>query len=90
MKENYNFSINLRCQTCGNSDFEYNEDRTWVKCNNCNREYNGGYDELVEANKSEINDEVSRMKNEVTKDLQKDINKMLKNAFSGNKNIRFK
>jgi ribosomal protein S27E len=48
MKDSYNKSIQLRCITCGDKDFEFNEEKTWVKCNRCGKEYLGGYDELVE------------------------------------------
>ena len=55
MKKNYNKSIQLRCVVCGSdSDFEYNADKTYVKCAKCNREYAAGYDELVELNKGLI------------------------------------
>lgn len=57
MKNNYNKPISLRCITCGDSSsFEFNEDKTWVKCSKCNTEYNGGYDKLVELNQAEINE----------------------------------
>ena len=56
----------------------------------CDREYHGGYDELVELNQGEINEQLSEMKKEVSQDLKKDLDKMLKDAFKGNKNIKFK
>lgn len=91
MKNNYNKSISLRCATCGDSSsFEFNEEKTWVKCTKCDREYNGGYDELVELNQSDINEQINNMKEEVTRDLKADLNKMFKDAFKGNKNIKFK
>ena len=49
MKDDYHKYIALRCATCGScSDFEFNDDKTYIKCTKCNREYHGGYDELVE------------------------------------------
>jgi ribosomal protein S27E len=90
MKENYNKSISLRCGSCGDTSFEFNEDKSWVKCKRCDREYHGGYDELVELNQGEINEQLSEMKKEVSQDLKKDLDKMLKDAFKGNKNIKFK
>jgi len=91
MKDNYNKSISLKCATCGDSSsFESNEEKTWVKCTKCNKEYNGGYDELVKLNQSNINDEINNVKDEITQDLKADINKMFKDAFKGNKNIKFK
>lgn len=91
MKDNYNKSISLKCATCGDStSFEFNEEKTWVKCTKCNTEFTSGYDELVELNQSDINEQVNQIKNEVAKDLKNDINKMFKNAFKGNKNIKIK
>lgn len=91
MKNNYDRAIRLRCIVCGSEDhFEFNEDKSYVKCTNCGKEYFGGYDELVECNKEHIDDNVQAMKKEIGDDLKKDINDMFKNAFRGNKNIKFK
>lgn len=91
MKDNYNKSISLKCATCGDSSsFEFNEEKTWVICIKCNTEYNGGYDELVQLNQSDINGKINQMKNEVTNDLKADIDKMFKETFKGSKNIKFK
>lgn len=74
MKSNYNRSIRLRCVVCGSdSDFEHNEDNSYVKCSRCNKEYLGGYDELVELNQEYIAEELEGIKAEVTKDLEKDL-----------------
>lgn len=90
MKDSYDKSIQLQCITCGETQFEYNDDKTWVKCNCCNREYLGGYNELLELNQENINQELTKTKEEIDKDLQKEMNQMFKKAFSGNKNIKFK
>ncbi len=90
MKDSYNKSIQLHCITCGDSDFEFNEAKTWIKCNRCGKEYLGGYDELVELNQENINQELEESKEEITKDLKNDLTKMFKDAFKGNKNIKFK
>ena len=91
MKKNYNKSIQLRCVVCGSdSDFEYNEDETYVKCNKCNREYLSGYDELVELNKGLIEAEVEQTKNEVAQDIREEINKIFRDAFKGSKYIQVK
>ena len=43
------YSLKLRCATCGCDDkFEFNEDKSYVKCTFCNREYFGGIEELKE------------------------------------------
>jgi len=90
MKDSYNKKIVLRCATCGDTDFDFNEDKTWIKCNRCEREYLGGYDELVELNQENIEIELKETKEEIKKDLEKDIQDMFKKAFRGKKNIKFK
>lgn len=91
MKKNYNKSIQLRCVVCGSADdFEFNEDKSYIKCTKCNREYLEGYDELVELNKSLIDEEVERTKEELAHDMQEELNAMLKKAFKGNKYFKVK
>jgi len=55
----------------------------------CNREYLGGYNELVEFNQENINESVEAMKNEVQADLQKELSDMFRKTLKGNKNIKF-
>ena len=86
MKKDYSKSIRLRCVVCGSdSDFEYNEDKSFIKRNKCNREYHGGYDELVELNEAIIDEEVEHTKEEITRDVHDELNAILKNAFKGSK-----
>lgn len=90
MKNNYHRSVQLRCATCGGEDFNFNEDKSFVRCNLCNREYIGGYDELVEFNQESINESIENMKNEVQNEVKKELSDIFKKAFKGNKNIKFK
>ena len=91
MKKDYCKSIQLRCVVCGSdSDFESNEDKTYIKCTKCNREYLGGYDELVELNKGLIDEEMERTREEVADDLQNEIVSMLKKSFKSNKYFKIK
>ena len=90
MKNNYQRNVQLRCATCGGEDFNFHEDISFVKCNLCNREYIGGYDELVEFNQESINESIENMKNEVKNEVKKELSDMFKKAFKGNKNIKFK
>lgn len=91
MNKDYSKRIKLRCVVCGSdSDFESNEDKTYIKCTKCNREYIGGYNELVELNQELINEEINQTKKEVSADLQKDLVSMLKKTLKGNKFIKFK
>lgn len=91
MKKDYNKDVRLRCVVCGSdSDFECNEDKTYIKCTKCNRKYLGGYDELVELNQTLIDEEIETTKQEVKEDLEKEIHDMLKKAFKGNKYVKIK
>jgi len=86
MKDSYNRSVQLQCITCGDADFEFNEDKTWIKCKRCGREYIGGYDELVELNQNRISQTIDDFKNEIAKDIKDDI----RNALKGNKYLKLK
>ena len=91
MKDNYDRKIPLRCATCGScSDFEFDDDKSYVKCTKCNREYYGGYDELVELNQALIQEEIDAMKAEVKQDVEKDLHDAFKKALKGHKYIKFK
>lgn len=90
MKKNYSFSVTLRCPVCGSTDIELSEDKTYGKCNMCNKEFSGGYDELVELNQSTISAAVEDKKEEIQKDLAKELNDRLKKAFRGSKYIKIK
>jgi len=49
------FEGKLICDTCGSDNlFETNDDKTYVKCCACGREYFGGYNELLELNQTYI------------------------------------
>ena len=85
MKDSY--EIRLQCATCGCDDqFEFNEDKSYIKCTFCNREYFGGIEELQELNE-ELIDEA---KKEIQKDAENYFESKLKKAFLGNKYIKFK
>ncbi|MFR9545897.1 MAG: hypothetical protein SNJ29_10005 [Rikenellaceae bacterium] len=91
MKNNYHRDIILRCDVCGHDDqFESNEDKSYVKCKACGKEYHGGFDELQELNAAFISDNIEDMKQEATPEIKKDLMASLKKALRGNKNIKFK
>jgi len=69
----------LICDTCGSDNhFEFNEDKTYVKCCACNREYFGGYNELVELNKPYIEERARIEGEKIIAEKFKDIFKNLK------------
>jgi len=90
--DKYNRSISLLCPTCGCSEFSYDEgvDETIqvMTCASCGRELNK--DELIRENSENIDEHLSEIKKEATKDIADELRKSLKKAFSGSKNIRFK
>lgn len=43
-----------KCLTCFGDSFDVNEDKSFVKCKICGREYKGGYAELVDLNRKYI------------------------------------
>lgn len=91
MKKDYRRNIQLRCVVCGSeSDFECNEDKSYIKCTRCNREYLGGYDELVQLNQAYIQNEIDDLRDEVKQDAEKYLRDSLKKALKGNKYIKIK
>lgn len=82
-----NYTISLRCATCGSDDhFEFNDDKSYVKCTMCNREYLGGIEELKELNEEAIEE----AKKQIAKDANSYLQKELLKAFKGNKHIKIK
>lgn len=79
MKNDYSKSIILQCATCGAEDFFETDEQTGaITCIKCNRVYYGGYDELIDLNEKRIDDEIELAKEEITKDINKEIEKMFK------------
>lgn len=76
----------LRCITCAGEDFEFNEDKSYVKCTTCGREYLGGYDELLQYNQDAQDEVICRMK----KDAEEMVRSEFEKAFKGLKNITLK
>lgn len=90
MKDKYNIKVSLQCITCGGEKFDYNEDKTYAKCQTCNREYLNGYDELVELNEQQINAATEKLGNEIAIDAMNDITKSFKNAVKNSKIFKIK
>ena len=90
MKDSYNENVQLRCIACGDTQFEYNDDQSWIKCNRCGRVYNGGKDELIELNQETFKVALEDSKDEIVEDFKKDMTQMFREAFKSNKNIKFK
>jgi len=78
--------VTLYCPTCGQSDFDHNLEKTWLKCNNCEREFNNGLNELAEYNQQVIEEATDEFGTKLLKDFSKDLERKFKN----NKFIKFK
>ena len=80
LKDDYSRSIALRCMTCGATyAFETDEKSGYITCRKCNRVYRGGEEELIHLNEVLIADEQDQLVEEVTKDIEKELQKMFKN-----------
>ena len=77
--ENITRDFHPRCATCGCQDmFEYNEDKSFIKCSNCGREYPCGKDELLDYNSEELESIKDDMAQEVKSALLKELNSIFK------------
>ncbi|WP_409149257.1 hypothetical protein [Sphingobacterium sp. BS-2] len=79
-------NVTLYCPTCGQSDFNHNEDKSFVKCNNCEREFHRGINELIEFNQTAIENEVQNY----GQSLLDDFGKKLASRFKNNIHLKFK
>ena len=77
MEDNYEENETLKCITCGDTALEYSEDKTSIICERCGRGYHGGYDEVVELNKPEIEKEKEKLEKEALKDAEVHFKKMI-------------
>ncbi|MEB2027279.1 hypothetical protein R5576_05360 [Xanthomonas euvesicatoria] len=88
----YDRSITLFCPTCGGTQFARDDSDASASalftCASCGLEI--PKDELIQANSENINEHVKEIKNEVTKDIQKQLNDSLRKAFGGSKHFRIK
>lgn len=81
------YDIKFRCATCGNEDqFEFNEDKSYIKCKMCGREYLGGIEVLKELN----SDVIDSVKEEIAKEAKAEILSSFRKAFGNSKYIKIK
>lgn len=90
--EKYNRSIPLLCPTCGGSMFAFDHgvDETieMATCASCGRQLTK--DELIHENSENLSEHAREVGQEALKDAAEELRKSLRNAFRGNKHIRFK
>lgn len=82
----YDRTIEMLCPTCGGTQFSDTEagDEVPVTCSACGLKLSR--DELRQANDANVSAHVDEVKKEIVSDLQK----MVRDAFRGNKNFRIK
>lgn len=54
LKNRSHASVECICLDCFGKDLEHNDDKSYVRCRTCGREYNGGYSEIVNLNRAYI------------------------------------
>jgi hypothetical protein len=77
--EEHSKEVHLRCPTCGNTQFSFDENdlNKAIECPNCKRTITR--EELIQLNSKEIQNAVDEMK----KDIIGDISKQFKGIFKG-------
>lgn len=86
----YDRSVSLLCPTCGNSEFEYDDEDLGrgIACLSCGRVFSRN--ELIEENGDNIEANVEEIGEEVVEDVAKELQAMLQKTFSGSKVFRVK
>lgn len=78
--EKYSKKVNLRCPTCGNTQFEFDNKKDSnvksIRCPSCNREFSK--DELIRENREIIDANVGAIKQQVIKDIKKGFKNIFK------------
>ncbi|MFO7580666.1 MAG: hypothetical protein R6W74_10745 [Nitrosomonas halophila] len=83
--DKYGRNVNLICPTCGGDQFEYGEvEVALVTCASCEREMTK--EQLIDENSENVQANVS----EVTQEIKKDFEKKIKDIFKNNNNFRLK
>ena len=88
--KNLDRQISLMCPTCGCKDFSFDEhdENGLVSCAQCERELIRT--DLVAENSELITENQNEIAKEAQKQIEAEMEKMLKNAFKGNKNIKIR
>ncbi len=82
--------VRMYCPTCGGTDFSFveNDDEELVSCAQCERQI--ARSDLLEENSELLAETQNEIAKEAQKQIEAEMKKMLRNAFKGNKNIKFK
>lgn len=66
----------MQCSTCGGTDFEFDGEKSPVRCVGCDRIFMR--EELLRENGARIESEVGDVKAQLVADIRKDFSKMFK------------
>lgn len=75
--DSYTFAyVGCKCMDCFEDRFDWNEDKSYVRCKVCGREYLGGYNELVDLNRKYVeNNGASMHKQDIVSAIKKMLSK---------------
>ncbi|MBE1275163.1 ECs_2282 family putative zinc-binding protein [Enterovibrio baiacu] len=87
---NLDRQISMLCPTCGCKEFSFDEhdENGLVTCTQCERQLTRA--ELVSENSELIAENQNELAKEAQKQIEAEMKKMVRDAFKGNKNIKFK
>ena len=77
MKGDYSRLVSMQCSTCGSTQFEFGEDGGPIRCTVCDRVYSSK-DELIAENGGRLDSHIEELRDDVLKDVRKDLSKMFK------------
>ena len=78
MKKDYSRKIGLFCPLCANKIFSYDDEKedSLIECIDCKKTFTR--EEIKEANKENISNNVEAVKSEIMGDIKSDFKKMFK------------
>jgi len=90
MEETYEKPVSMLCPNCGSDQWEYDKDdpNTLYTCSGCGKVFTN--EELTEANTDLLEKEAEKLADEIGEKFSNDVNKMLEDAFKGNKHVKIK
>ena len=90
--DKYERQVTLLCPTCGCTDFEIlkgtEEKIDLVRCSSCGRKLSK--EEIMNENSENLEEHLNEVGKQVKDDLVKEMQKKLRDAFKGNKHIKFR
>ena len=85
MLNNLEVDVKMMCPVCKGTDFNFKENKEDITCTKCGRKTTKS--DLIRDNQRYIDSANTKMKEKAVKEVTQEFEKMMKNAFKGNKNI---